>query len=227
MIILLRGHIRNAFFMPSLYQLLKELHEISPLRIYIHTWGILQNSLSWRPIQTNTTEISEDIIRAYMGDLAPCIRKIFVDPDGSLPLLGPTEGFMPRNRMPKRGWKNMWAGMYRVMTAIREECGDDELVLNTRFDVCSNSNNFNNVDRIRLYKVTNAVQPKRLCFLKPDVFNGCDNYFIGPVCKMHELITRFHTELEEVLEFHPPIGNHEHYVMLEAARLAQSSGEPK
>jgi hypothetical protein len=225
MIILLRGHIRNAFDTTALYDLLTALHAISPLRIYIHTWGILQNSLSWRPIRTDTSEISETAVRAYFRDLEPCIRKILIDPDGSVPLLGSTEGYMPTNRMPKRGWKNMWAGMYRIMTVIREECGEDELVLNTRFDVCSNSCKFPIPDYIRLYRTMNAVKPNKIYFLRSELFNGCDNYFIGPLKKMNDLVTSFHVRLDEVLASHPVTHNHERYVMLEAAR--QTSGSTK
>lgn len=225
MIILLRGHIRNAFATPHLYELLKELHAISPLRIYIHTWGIVQNSLSWRPIRTDTSEISEAAVRAYFRDLEPCIRKLFIDPDGSIPLIGSTDGYMPTNRMPKRGWKNMWAGMYRAMTAIRDECSEDELVLNTRFDVCSNSCKFPLADYIHLYKTMAAVKPKKIYFLRPELFNGCDNYFIGPVQQMNTLVTNFHTDLDNLLTIHPVTHNHERYVMLEAARLSSSIAE--
>ena len=135
MIILLRGHIRNAFDDNKLYDLLKSLDSISPINLYIHTWSIQQNSLSWRRLANIATVITEERIRAYMRDLAPCIRCIQIDPDGQLPLIGTTEGTLVQGgSMPKRGWKNMWAGMERIMSAIVADHPSGTLrVLNTRF----------------------------------------------------------------------------------------------
>lgn len=225
MIVLLRGHIRNAFDNDMLYNLLKSLYQISPYRLYIHTWNIQQNSLSWRDIQHKSTLITETQIRAYMRDLSSYICHICIDPDGGLPLIGSADGLLiPGGHMPKRGWKNMWAGMERSMSIIAEEY-PNELVLNTRFDVCNNSNNFTVQHLLTLYKYVAETRPETIVFLKKVLFNGCDNYFAGPVHLMANLIHDFHTELDTTLAKYPLMVNHERYVMMHAAHLEK--GVPK
>ena len=52
MIIVLRGHIRQSFKNELLYRFIKYicLH-YDNVEIYIHTWNIVQNGLSWRKIE--------------------------------------------------------------------------------------------------------------------------------------------------------------------------------
>ena len=53
MIILLRGHIRNSFDTQYLYELMQYLSNNYNIEIYIHTWDIIQNNISWREIKEN------------------------------------------------------------------------------------------------------------------------------------------------------------------------------
>ena len=63
MIIVLRGHIRQSFKNELLYRFIKYicLH-YDNVEIYIHTWNIVQNGLSWRKIETNHSEVNEENI---------------------------------------------------------------------------------------------------------------------------------------------------------------------
>ena len=67
--IAIRGHIRNAFTTDELYTLLKYLSEKYDIQIYIHTWNKKQNNISWRMIENDHTEISNDIVKTYFKDL--------------------------------------------------------------------------------------------------------------------------------------------------------------
>lgn len=59
MILILRGHIRDSFNNTNLYDLVKDIVNIEPnIKIYIHTWNIFANSLSWRPYKANEREIT-------------------------------------------------------------------------------------------------------------------------------------------------------------------------
>ena len=61
MIILLRGHIRNSFDNDNLYNLIKRINnEIGIKNIYIHSWNIQQNSLSWRKLEQINKPIDEN-----------------------------------------------------------------------------------------------------------------------------------------------------------------------
>ena len=61
MIILLRGHIRNAFTNKNLYTFIKNISD-NNTKIYIHTWNIISSNLSWRPILHDDTIVSSKMI---------------------------------------------------------------------------------------------------------------------------------------------------------------------
>jgi len=49
MILIIRGHIRGAFLNTSLRQFVKDVIDCgSEIKIYIHTWNIFSNGISWR-----------------------------------------------------------------------------------------------------------------------------------------------------------------------------------
>jgi hypothetical protein len=226
MIILLRGHIRTGFDTPQMYNFLQLLHTISPLTIYIHTWGIQQNSLSWRPIKENKTEISKDTITAYFCELAPCIKTIRIDPDGCLPLIGNTEGCVVRSSIPTRGWKNMWAGKYTMLEQIYQENSPSLPIINTRFDLFTNSNNFSSEELLSFFKNSILTPPKAISFLRTELFNGCDNFYIGSVYAMFKLAEHFHMRLASITTMNNTIYNPERLVMIEAQRLEEELKVP-
>lgn len=221
-IVLLRGHIRTGFDTDQLYIFLRLLNTISPLTIYVHTWDVQQNSLSWRRIEDNPTPITSDKITAYLRDLAPCVKHIRIDPDGSLPIVGNTEGKVVSSLIPIRGWKNMWAGKHTMLEHIYAENDPRALIINTRFDLFSNSNNLNSSALIRFFRDCIAIQPKTIAFLQNVPFNGCDNFYIGTVFAMHKLAQHFYTNLDHICTLYPAIINPERLVMFEAARIADT-----
>ena len=77
MILIIRGHIRNSFETKKLYNLIKEIHTIFPdLKIFIHTWNIFANNISWRNININEQIVNDKIIYDYFDDLKYLIIKI-------------------------------------------------------------------------------------------------------------------------------------------------------
>ena len=70
MIFIIRGHIRDAFKVQHLYNLIKETYTIYPdLKIFIHTWNIFENNISWKIRRVNNTIVNEEVIKEYFGDL--------------------------------------------------------------------------------------------------------------------------------------------------------------
>jgi hypothetical protein len=66
MILIIRGHIRKSFETKQLYNLVKELHTIFPdLKIFIHTWNIFSNNISWRNITINQQNVNDKNIYEY------------------------------------------------------------------------------------------------------------------------------------------------------------------
>lgn len=220
MIILIRGHIRNGFDTDDLYHCLRHLHAIDPLTIYIHTWDIKQNSISWRLMSDDSTTVTPELIHTYFRELTPLIKHIRIDPDRSIPLIGDISGIVAKSMIPKIGWKSMWAGIHTMLEHISAERAPTELVVNTRFDVFSNSNNFKQTDMINLYRtalVSRAMD--KFWFFRPYLFNGCDNYYISSLAKMSKLASRFHTELDRIIASNSHCECPERMVMIESMRI--------
>ena len=75
MYLIIRGHIRNSFNNKDLYMFVKELYNLDlSLEIYIHTWNIVQNNISWRNVNNIKTIISADKIIEYFGELSKLIN---------------------------------------------------------------------------------------------------------------------------------------------------------
>ena len=75
MILIIRGHIRKSFEKKELYNLVKKLHIMIPdVKIFIHTWNIFSNNISWRKININNKSVNEKIIYDYFGDLKHLIK---------------------------------------------------------------------------------------------------------------------------------------------------------
>ena len=70
MYLILRGHIRNSFDNNNLLDLIRGIVTICPeLKIYIHTWNIFSNNISWRKISTDSRTVTPSIIQDYFQDL--------------------------------------------------------------------------------------------------------------------------------------------------------------
>ena len=82
MILIIRGHIRKSFENKQFYNFIKKIYEIYPtLEIYIHTWSIFANNISWREIEVNDNIVTEDTIYTYFDDLKHLIKNIIIDDD--------------------------------------------------------------------------------------------------------------------------------------------------
>jgi hypothetical protein len=148
-ILILRGHIRSSFDNNQLYELVKLLHtECGDLEIYIHTWNIVQNDVSWRKMETRGTRVDDAFIYSYFGDLARLIKFIMIDDDSQIKLTGRTDGhILPEGKDPIIGWKRYWYGKYQVIDHLMGQVRDEtELVINCRFDILDNSNSFKTKD---------------------------------------------------------------------------------
>ena len=70
MILLIRGHIRLSFSNYNLLNLVKKIYsEDKDLVIYISTFNIIQNSTSWRKMNTINTAVTEEMIKNYFKEL--------------------------------------------------------------------------------------------------------------------------------------------------------------
>ena len=225
MIILLRGHVRTSFNNNRLYLFIKYLcFTYKNVEIYIHTWNIIQNNISWRKIVTRETTITKNTIHKYFNDCSQYIKNIIIDDDKQITLNGDTEGKIAGSLCPLIGWKNYWYGQYQIIDYINSIVNKNKFILNLRFDVFYNPHSLLEqniimfIDQHYHTKIT-LTENK---FFYDKFFLGCDNCFIGNVTTMYKLIHHFHYNLDNILKKYKMIGHQEGLVMIENSILFNS-----
>ena len=201
MIFIIRGHIRNSFETKRLYNLIKEIHTIFPdLKIFIHTWNIFANNISWRNININEEIVNDKIIYDYFDDLKYLIKNIIIDDDNKINLIGNLCGNINNGPMPIIGWKNYWYGKHKIIDYLyNSNIDENEMIVNCRFDIMSNSNN---VDE---KYIVNFIENNSNIIFKKNIFRfnceqkGIDNIYIGNINTMYKLINNFFYELDDIL----------------------------
>jgi hypothetical protein len=197
MILIIRGHIRDSFNSQNLYNLIKDISLIDPyIKIYIHTWNIFANSLSWRQVNTDNTLVTNETIYTYFKDLKDLIKCIIIDDDTKIKLIGKID-----NPKCPKGWKNYIYGKYKIIDHLYNlaDTNNEEMVITCRFDVSTNSNPITHNDIINFINKNTGVKFNKNIFLRDYEFNGIDNIYIGNVDTIHKLTHYFHTELDKIL----------------------------
>ena len=205
MILYLRGHVRNSFNNNNLYYLLKYINRVMPnIKIYIQTWNIIQSNISWREMNEIDYTVTNELIFNYFRDLSKNIKEIIILDDKKIELIGDLSGNICDTKAPKKGWKNMWYGICEGLKNIKRNF-HNELVINTRFDILSNSVSLN--EQYILYFIKNNMNYSEKK-MKVYNLNGCfgiDNIFIGNIDNMLVFIEYFYTNLDEILKKYPII----------------------
>jgi hypothetical protein len=200
MILILRGHIRKSFENPALYNLIKKLYSEFPyLKLFIHTWNMFSNNLSWRTVETNNQNVNEEIIYEYFDDLKHLIEKIIIDDDTKIQLIGNLCGNINNGPCPIIGWKNCWYGKYRIINYLyNTHANHDETIVNCRFDILQFAN-FSETYFINFIKNNSEIKfTKNIFFLNGESW-GCDNLYIGNINTMYKLSYSFFYELDNIL----------------------------
>ena len=220
-IVILRGHIRNSFNNEHLYNYLSNLNKKYNLYIFIHTWNIKNNSLSWRHSVENTSVVTKELIMKYFKNLK--IEKLMIDDDKKIQLIGETEGLIKTTLMPIKGWKNMWYGIHKIAQYIllnmhRYKFDSNTFTLNMRFDYFTNSTLNQYVSRVDNYNFVNKLldsSSDKINFLKnPPNHYGIDNIYTGKFYKIYYTILLFHFKLDEIICCYDMIHAQEKLVLL-------------
>jgi len=205
-IIILRGHIRDSFDNNKLYQYLLYLSNKYNLYIFIHTWNIKCNNISWRKnIEADYSIINEDIITNYFKNIN--IQKIFIDDESNVDLIGNVIGNINTTLMPIKGWKYMWYGIYKISHYILNTISKYYLDVNTytlniRFDYFTHStiNQYNLKDLNSLYNFnSNQIQFMKNRTNKNEMY-GIDNIYFGKFYKIYYTAKLFHSNLDYIIE---------------------------
>ena len=204
MILIIRGHIRNSFETKNLYNVIKEIHTIFPeLKIFIHTWNIFSNNISWRKININEQIVNDKIIYDYFDDLQHLIKNIIIDDDNKIKLIGNLSGNINKGQMPLIGWKNYWYGKHKIIDYLyNSNIDENEMIVNCRFDImnCRKKNNLNNKRIVNFIKHnSNKIFTKNIFLYNDEKHLGIDNIYIGNINTMYKLSNIFNNELDDIL----------------------------
>jgi hypothetical protein len=201
MLLVIRGHIRDSFKTKNLYNFIKAIYNLYPeIKIFIHTWNIFANNISWRNINKNNEIVDKSIIYKYFGDLNKCIQHIIIDDDSNIELYGNLIGTINNGPMPIIGWKNYFYGKHKIIKYIYDNKEYNNMnIINFRFDLFNNSNNFNQDLILNFIKLNMNVEINKNIFLFNDEIAGIDNIYIGNSYTMYILINLFHTDLDNIL----------------------------
>jgi len=90
--IVIRGHERNTTSNKNFSVLIHELSQLYDVDIFIHTWNLSEAEISWRPLPRERVKITEEKILKYFDKTSDKIKKIFVEDDEEIELIGRTVG---------------------------------------------------------------------------------------------------------------------------------------
>lgn len=211
MILIIRGHIRNSFDNDELLNLIKKILEInSDLKIYIHTWNIYSNNLSWRQIEINNNIITKEIIYNYFNDIKHLIHHIIIDDDSKINLIGNLDGNIGNTFVPIKGWKNYWYGKYKIINYLNENnINQNDIIINIRFDILNNSNSFEENFILNFIKNNSSMTCIKNNFIFNEEAEGIDNIYIGNINTMYKLIHYFYYNLDYIFIKNNNINNPE------------------
>lgn len=200
MIIILRGHIRNSFDNLQLYTFIDYLSNKYLIEIYIHTWSIKQNNISWRLINNDFTAITENYIQNYFQDLYKYVKKIIIDNENNIELFGNLDDKILSSKTSIIGWKRYIYGQYKILEYIYNLSDDKNIfVINTRFDLFTNSFVFPFDEIINFIENNyNKIFTKNI-FLRNGEYCGIDNIILGNIQTNYHLMHNMHLNLDNLL----------------------------
>ena len=198
----IRGHIRESFNTKILYFFIKILRIKFPNVIIIfQTWNNIEckNNESWKEINEKDNNIDLMKLKKYFKneiiDNTNCLIC-----NSNIKYHGLTEGNICLSPAPRKGWKNMWFGINEGFKKIKDEEKDVVLFRYDYFDI--------NQSKMIGYKeiiefIEEHMESPKIKFYKKDENTGVDNFFIGNVKKVRELIELFYFNLDEIEKKYP------------------------
>lgn len=200
MILVLRGHIRNSFNDLVMYSFIKYLSQNYDLDIYIHTWSIKQNDISWRTINNDFTEINTKYIEAYLKELFIFVKKIIIDDETNISLIGKKDGKILSTKTNVIGWKRYIYGQYKILDYINNLIENkNEFIINTRFDLFTNSYIFPFDEIIFFINNNYNTTFTKNIFLRKGEYCGIDNIILGNISTQFLLFSYINFNFDKIL----------------------------
>jgi hypothetical protein len=220
-ILFLRGHVRNSFKDEWLYNFVNQLSILYNVKVYIHTWDIYANNVSWRNITQNSNAVTRSDILNYFSGIKCTLGDIVIDSDKDIELVGDLSGNIFSTLLPKIAWKRMWYGIYKVIDKIKKYENNDTLIINTRFDLFNNSNPVKDFYELFDFVEKNINKPicKNMFLRDSKNLVGIDNFYIGNSETMYFIANNFHNNMDNISKQYGKIFFQEATVYYENNRL--------
>ena len=200
MYIIIRGHIRNSFLTNELYNLIQYLSKKYIIKIYVHTWSIKQNNISWRPLENDFTTINVEYIKAYFKDLTKFIKKIIIEDDNNIKLIGNINGKILSTKTFILGWKRYIYSQYKIIHYLYNKIKyTNSFLLNIRFDLFTNSFLFPYDEIITFINNNYKLIHTKNIFLRDAEYCGIDNIIIGTIETNYKLFSFIYYNLDDIL----------------------------
>lgn len=210
----IRGHIRNSLKTARLKNFVNLLKMHFPnIKFILQTWKHIECKCneSWRNIKEDNTIISKQTIENYFEDNDITKQCLIID-EKSIELVGSTNGKVGMSCAPKRGWKNMWYGIYKGLENldISNNC-----VVCFRFDYFDLSEHTNISETKIIQFIKNQLNSKDIKFIV-NAGIGSDNLYMGNYNKIKALIEKFHFNLDDILNKYKYLSHQEYLVNIVA-----------
>ena len=169
---------------------------------------------SWRNIEENNNTITQQKLEDYFEDKNITKNTIIID-ENTIELIGYTDGKICSSDAPKKGWKNMWYGIYK---GLENKNFYNKMLVSFRFDYFDIEQS-DEISELEIFEfINNNLYTKNIKFLQNNIV-GVDNLYIGPSNKIQYLIKKFHFELDEILNSNEDVIHQEFLVDIVAKKL--------
>lgn len=212
--LIIRGHIRSSLSDSRLRTLLDEMSDIFDMGIYVQTWNIVQNGLSWRNLEVVEDIVTREMVVDYIG--GERIREIRILDDSKIKHHGNIEGKIGRTPCPVVAWKNMYYGKFIASKDVMEREDPKSATIQLRFDILSNPFSPRISELMEFFardlKLFDEHEQadERIRFLHMKCFLGVDNVYMAAAEDMHKFISYMYYDMDRILDFHNRTRNQEH-----------------
>jgi hypothetical protein len=198
----IRGHIRDSFKTNRLRNFIELLKLFYPNIIFIlQTWKQQEckKHESWRGknITENNTIITKSTIQDYFEDKNITNNCIIID-ENSIELIGSTHGKILDSLCPKKGWKNMWYGIYKGIQ--NSNINKNDIIVSFRYDYFNIDPSRGITEKMIIKFINTNFNTKNISFLQY-MIAGTDNLYIGRYEKIMKLVENFHFRLDDIINY--------------------------
>ena len=214
----IRGHIRNSFNTDRLKNFMKLLKSYFPnIKFILQTWKHKEckNNESWKQIKEDNTIITKQIIENYFKDETITKQCLIID-EKSIELIGSTTGTISVGPCPKRGWKNMWYGIYKGLKHL--DINSNKFIVSFRYDYFNIGQSANIDEEKIILFIKNNLDNEKIQFITYKIL-GTDNLYMGKYNKINTLIEKFHFKLDDILNINKKIFHQEYLVNIIAETI--------